>query len=110
MLKSHVDDFFVGAIKTKGSVEKDRSRAEQFFDVLIAVGELTGTKMNRKKCHAPAGIREFLGFTYDAIARSCRLSEQKTKKYINRIVGVLRSLGVKFKNLEKSVGNLTYAN
>ena len=79
------------------------------FDVLIAVGELTGTKMNQKKCHAPARIMEILGFIYDAVARSCRLSPEKTKKYINRIVDVLRSPRVKFKNLEKLVGNLTYA-
>ena len=109
MLKSYVDDFFGGPIKTKETEENDRSIAELFFEVLIAVGELTGTKMNRKKCHAPARIMEILGFIYDAIARSCRLSPQKKEKYINRIADVLLSPRVKFKNLEKLVGNLTYA-
>ena len=108
-MESYVDDFFGGPIKTKETEENDRSIAELFFEVLIAVGELTGTKMSRKKCHAPARIMEILGFIYDAIARSCRLSPQKKEKYINRIADVLLSPRVKFKNLEKLVGNLTYA-
>ena len=37
------------------------------------------------------------------------LVTQKTKKYVDRIIAVLRSPRVKFKNLEKLVGNLTYA-
>ena len=108
-MELYVDDFFGGPIKGNDHNENDRSRAELLFNVLIAVGELTGTKMNRKKCHGPATIMEILGFVYDAIARSCRLSLQKAKKYIDRIIAVLRSPRVKFKNLEKLVGNLTYA-
>ena len=52
---------------------------------------------------------EILGFVYDAIAKSCKLSNKKQEKYINRINDVLQSTDVCGKILEKLVGNLTYA-
>ena len=57
----------------------------------------------------PAQKMEILGFLYDAIAKSCKLSEKKRKKYIARINDVLDSKYIKIKRLEKLVGNLTYA-
>ena len=78
------------------------------FDLLLAVGDLTGAKMNREKCLEPAQIMVILGFVYDSISRICRLSEKKVKKYLSRIETVLNSPRVQFKQLEKLVGNLTY--
>ena len=52
---------------------------------------------------------EILSFIYDVIARSCRLSKAKQQKYIDRINDILKSDYIKRKNLEKIVGNLTYA-
>ena len=65
--------------------------------------------MNLSKCCAPAQNMEILGFVYDAIAKSYRLLKKKQQKYINRIIAVLQKPTVEFKNLEKLVGNLTYA-
>ena len=65
--------------------------------------------MNLIKCHPPAQIMEILGFLYDAVARSCRLSVEKQRKYVKRINDVLQFTHVRGKNLEKLVGNLTYA-
>ena len=65
--------------------------------------------MNLKKCHPPAQIMEILGFVYDAIAKSCKLSIEKQEKYINRINDVLQSAYARGKILEKVVDNLTYA-
>ena len=65
--------------------------------------------MKQKKCFPPARMMKILGFLYDAIAKSCRLSAEKQKKYINRIDKVLGTAWVLVKNLEKLVGNLTYA-
>ena len=65
--------------------------------------------MNLSKCCAPARKMEILGFVYDSIAKSCRLSKEKQQKYIDRIIAVLQKPTVVFKNLEKLVGNLTYA-
>ena len=79
------------------------------FEWLITVGDLTGTKMNRKKCHPPARIMEVLGFIYDTILKTCRLSVKKREKYLSRIEVVLITPKVRFKDLEKLVGNLTYA-
>ena len=101
--------FFGGPKNVGGGIEVDRRNADLLFDFLIAVGELSGAKMNLEKCFPPARVMEILGFVYDAIARSCRLSEGKQKKYIKRICNVLKSPKVVFKNLEKLVGNLTYA-
>ena len=50
-----------------------------------------------------------LGFLYDAIAKLCKLSEEKKDKYITRIENILKSEYIKIKLLEKIVGNLTYA-
>ena len=108
-MKSYVDDFFGGPIRSKNGLEKDGINAKICFDVLIAVGELTGARMNSKKCCPPARKMEILGFMYDAITRSCRLSDKKQKKYMNRIDIVLESVYVTKKTLEKLVGNLTYA-
>ena len=109
VLKSYVDDFFGGPKKSGRGLKNDKCNAQLMFDILIAVGELTGAVMNLEKCCPPARVMEILGFVYDAIARSCRLSKEKTKKYITRVNDVLKSPHVRFKNLEKLVGNLTYA-
>ena len=109
VLKSYIDDFFGGPIKSNKNSKNNRSKAELLFESLIAVGELTGAKMNLSKCFAPARVMEILGFVYDAIARSCRLSKKKQHKYINRVMAVLQSTEIEFKKLEKLVGNLTYA-
>ena len=87
----------------------DKIKAQIMFDHLIAVGELTGAIMNSKKCYPPARKMEILGFLYDSIAKSCKLSEEKRTKYISRICDVLKSKVIKIKMLEKIVGNLTYA-
>ena len=84
-------------------------RAQKLFNYLIAVGKLTRAKMNPKQCHPPAQRMEILGFLYDTIARSCKLSPKKQEKYISRINGVLQDTHVSGENLEKLVGNLTYA-
>ena len=104
-----MDDFFWGPKNTGVGLKTEKRNADLLFEHLITVGELTGAKMNLEKCCPPARIMEILGFIYDAIARSCRLSEKKRTKYVNRINDVLRSPNVTFKNLEKLVGNLTYA-
>ena len=108
-MKSYVDDFFGGPIRSKNGLETDRINAKTCFDVLIAVGELTGAIMKPEKCCPPARKMEILGFLYDAVKRRCRLSETKIVKYISRIDDVLGSKYVTRKNLEKLVGNLTYA-
>ena len=79
------------------------------FDLLLAVGDLTETYMNREKCFPPAKIMDILGFTYDSISKSCKLSKKKLQKYLHRIELILKSPKVQFKHLEKLVGNLTYA-
>ena len=79
------------------------------FESLLTVGDLTGTKMNRSKCHPPAQIMDILGFCYNSIERSCSLSKKKQQKYLNRIDEILNSPFTSFKELEKIVGNLTYA-
>ena len=84
-------------------------KAQLMFDWLVAVGELTGAIMNLEKCCPPAQQMVILGFLYDAIAKTCKLSEKTQTKYINRIDGILESKYVKIKLLEKIVGNLTYA-
>ena len=50
-----------------------------------------------------------LGFLYDAITKSCKLSVKKKDKYIARIENILKSEYIKIKLLETIVGNLTYA-
>ena len=65
--------------------------------------------MNLKKCCPPASIMEILGFLYDAITKSCKLSAKKQKKYIAHMNDILQSTHVPRKNLEKVMGNLTYA-
>ena len=75
----------------------------------MAVGRLTGAIMNSEKCFPPAQKMVILGFLYDAIAKSCKLSEKKQIKYIARIENILKSKYIKIKLLEKIVGNLTYA-
>ena len=109
VLKSYVDDFFGGVVKSNKGLNFDKMRANFLFEQLIAVGELTGARMNPKKCCPPARKMKILGFMYDAITRSCRLSDKKQKKYMNRIDNVLESAYEMQKNLEKLVGNLTYA-
>ena len=65
--------------------------------------------MNSEKCFPPAQKMVILGFLYDAIAKLCKLSEEKKDKYITRIENILKSEYIKIKLLEKIVGNLTYA-
>ena len=91
ILESYVDDFFGGPKRSKEGVKTDKRKAEILFDQLIAVGELTGAKMNPKKCCPPARVMEILGFLYDAVAKRCRLSTKKQTKYINQINVVLES-------------------
>ena len=57
----------------------------------------------------PARKMEILGFTYDSIKKSCKISDKKREKYINRINDALNSQVILIKNLEKLVGNLTYS-
>ena len=84
-----MDDFFGGPKRSKEGIKTDKRKAEILFKQLIAVGELTGAKMNLKKCCPPARVMEILGFLYDAIAKRCRMSNEKQTKYINRINVVL---------------------
>ena len=109
ILESYVDDFFGGPKQSKGGLKADKIKAQILFNELIAVGELTGAIMNLEKCCPPAQKMVILGFLYDSIAKTCRLSEQKREKYINRIDDILNSEYIKIKVLEKIVGNLTYA-
>ena len=104
-----MDDFFGGPKKSKAGLDFDKKMALLMFDNLIAVGNLTGAKMNQKKCHPPAQEMEILGFWYDVKNSFCKLSQKKVTKYIGRINSVLSSKYVGGKNLEKVVGNLTYA-
>ena len=90
-MESYVDDFFGGPKRSKAGIKTDKRKADKLFEQLIAVGELTGAKMNLKKCCPPAGVMEILGFLYDAIAKRCRLSNKKQTKYINQINVVLES-------------------
>ena len=109
ILESYVDDFFGGPKKSRAGIKADKMNAKLMFENLISVGDLTGAKMNSKKCHPPARVMEILGFLYDAINRSCKLSEEKVQKYISRIRNILNEQYVYHKHLEKLVGNLTYA-
>lgn len=108
ILESYVDDFFGGPTRnTRNSRKIEKVRAT--FQQLMAVGDLTGTIMNRKKSFSPARVMEVHGFIYDLILRSCRLSKKKQLKYLSRIECILKSPKVQFKCLEKLLGNLTYA-
>ena len=104
-----MDDFFGGPKRSKAGLDFDKKMAQLMFDKLIAVGNLTSAKMNQKKCHPPAEAMEILGFWYDVKNSFCKLSQKKVTKYIDRINSVLSSKYVGGKNLEKVVGNLTYA-
>ena len=84
-------------------------KADRLFESLLVVGDLTGTKMNRDKCHPPAQVMDILGFTYNPIAKSCSLSRKKQYKYLHRLNEIMSSTHVQFKQLEKLIGNLTYA-
>ena len=86
ILASYIDDFFGGPKRSQAGVEHDKLRAKVLFKQLIAVGELTGARMNLRKCYPPARVMEILGFIYDSIKKSCRLSEKKKEKYIRRIM------------------------
>ena len=108
-MRSYVDDFFGGPVRSKKGLEADEINAKMAFDCLIAVGELTGAIMKPEKCFPPARKMEIIGFLYDAVLRYCRLSEKKCVKYISRIDDVLSVTYVQQKKLEKLVGNLTYA-
>ena len=109
ILGSYVDDIFGGPKKSQAGIKADEVSAKLMFERLITVGDLTGAKMNLKKCYPPARVMEILGFLYDAVNRSCRLSKEKVQKYINRIRNVLKAQYVHYKHLEKLVGNLAYA-
>ena len=61
ILASYVDDFFGGPKRSRAGLNADKVKAELAFRSLIAVGDLTGTKMNSEKCHPPARIMEILG-------------------------------------------------
>ena len=106
---SYVDDFFGGPKKSRAGLKLDKEKAFLMFDKLISVGDLTDAKMNSKKCCPPAQEMEIIGFQYDSKTSSCRLSQKKITKYITRIDAVLKKEHVSGKNLEKLVGNLTYA-
>ena len=108
-MASYIVDFFGGPKRSQAGVEHDKLRAKVLFKQLIAVGELTGARMNLRKCYPPARVMEILGFIYDSIKKSCRLSEKKKEKYIRRINEAIRSPHLNMKDLEKLVGNLTYS-
>ena len=55
------------------------------FKELLVVGDLTGAKMNEKKCLSPARVMEILGFIYDSFQKICKLSKAKITKYTSRI-------------------------
>ena len=74
-MASYVNDFFGGPKRSQAGVESDKLRAKVLFKQLIAVGELTGARMNLKECCPLARVMEILGFIYDSIKKSCRLSE-----------------------------------
>ena len=57
-----MDDFFGGPEKSMVGLELDKKKAKLMFDKLIAIGNLTGAKMNKKKCCPPAREMEILGF------------------------------------------------
>ena len=68
-LESYVDDIFGGA--------NSQENAKELKDALIAVGELTSTKMNLKKCHGPANKPPHLGNSIDSEKQNCRLCPKK---------------------------------
>lgn len=72
--------FFFLPLEIKDGIKPDKLKAHLIFKYLLAVGDLTGTKMNKEKCLGPARVMEILGFIYDSISRSCKLSEKKTNK------------------------------
>ena len=109
ILKSYVDDFFGGPVKSNKGQIFDKLNAKLMFYQHIGDGELTSARMNFKKCCPPARKMEILGFMYDSITRSCRLSDKKRTKYINRIYRVLESAYLPPKTIEKQESNLTYA-
>ena len=74
-----MDDFFGGPKRTNQGIMVDKRKAKLLFDLLLAVGDLTGTVMNREKCHPPARIMDTLGFCYDSISRTCKLSKENSK-------------------------------
>ena len=49
-MRSYVDDFFGGPVRSKKGLEADEINAKVAFDCLIAVGELTGAIMKPEKC------------------------------------------------------------
>ena len=103
-----MDDFFGGPKRSKNGILGDKRKSVIMFDELLIVGNLTGAKMNRKKCLSRARVMEILGFIYDSNFKACRLSVSKQRKYTIRIDLILCSKVVTFKKLEKLVGNLTY--
>ena len=58
---SYVDDFFGGPKRSKSGVIADKRKANLLFKSLIAVGELTGAKMNLKKAVRQLGKWRFWG-------------------------------------------------
>ena len=103
-------DYFSGWPKrSKNGFLFDKRKAMVMVDVLFAVGDLTGAKMNIKKCHSPVQIIEIINFLYASILKICILSITKQEKYIRRIDSILSATIVSLKRLEKLVGNLTYA-
>ena len=72
-LESYVDDIFCGA--------NTQENAKELKEALIAVGELTSTKMNLKKCHGQATSLAILGMLFDSAEQNCRFCPKKILKY-----------------------------
>ena len=75
----YIDNFFGGPKRSQAGVEHDKLRAKVLFKQLIAVGELTGARMNLKKCCPPARVMEILGFIrlYQKNHVDCQDNERK---------------------------------
>ena len=95
-LEPYVDDIFGGA----NTQENDKELKE----ALIAVGELTWSKMNLKKCHGPATSLPILGMLFDSAKQNCRLCPKKTLKYTKYLEMALLKPSLTTKELEKLVG------
>ena len=100
-LESYVDDIFGGA--------NTKENAKELKEALIAVGELTSTKMNLKKCHGPATSLTILGMLFDSAKQNCRLCPKKTIKYTKYLEMALLKNSLTTKELEKLVGYVSYA-
>ena len=107
-LAVYMDDFFGGPIRTE-SLAKDFKHAQKMFKDLIAMGKLTNTLMNEKKCVKPARSMDIIGMNFNSKERACFLSQSKAKKYKLRLAVIRKAEAATSKELQKLVGYLVYA-